>query len=105
MHNLLLGTGKHMMNMWKEFRLLTNEHFQEIQEKVDRTDVPTKVGRIPYKISSNFSSFTADQWKNWICLYSLYCLHSVLPADHYSCWRCMLFTFAAINLPGRAQLC
>ena len=41
--------------------------------------------RIPHKIASNFSSFTADQWRNCICVYSLYCLHDLLPQQHFSC--------------------
>ena len=79
MHNLLLGTAKHMLSLWKELELLNSEHFSIIQEKVDQIKVPTKLGRIPYKISSNFSSFTAD-------IYSLFTLHGVLPMEHYTCW-------------------
>lgn len=96
MHNILLGTGKHMMSIWKDQGILSAQHFDLIQEKVDKMQVPTKIGRIPYKIASNMSSFTADQLKNWICVYSLYCLHSVLPTEHYSCW--VLFVEACCYL-------
>ena len=70
MHNLLLGTAKHVTNIWKEIGILTNDDLC-IQQKIDRIVVPPKIGRIPHKIS-NFSALTADQWKNWIFIYSLY---------------------------------
>ena len=40
----------------------------------------------PPKISSGFSAFTADQWKNWILLYSLPSLKGILPHRDYNCW-------------------
>ena len=92
MHNFLLGTGKHVTTIWKDKGILTSVQFVLIQEKVDRMRVPSKIGRIPHKISSNFASFTADQWRNWICVYSLYCLHGVLPLEHYSCWALFVET-------------
>ena len=54
------------------------------------------IDRIPYKISSNFSGFTADQWKNWVCIYSTLCLKELLPVEHYECW--MLFQDACCYL-------
>ena len=74
MHNLLLGTGKYLMTMWKDSGILTKAQFECIQQEIDGMKVPANVGRIPYKIASNFSGFTADQWKNWICVYSTLCL-------------------------------
>lgn len=53
---------------------------------MDSIKVPPNVGRIPHKINSNFSGFTADQWKNWICMYSVLCLKDTLRSDHYECW-------------------
>lgn len=47
----------------------------------------TAVGRIPLKISSRLSGFTADQWKNWVILYSLFCLKDILPWRDYQCWH------------------
>ena len=63
MHNLLLGTAKHITTLWKNLDLLTNNDLCAIQEKVDNIKVLAKLGRISHKISSNFSSLTADQWK------------------------------------------
>lgn len=90
MHNLLLGTGKYLMTMWKESGIVTKTDFENIQEQVDRFKVPANVGRIPHKISSNFSGFTADQWKNWICMYSILCLKEILPNNHYECWSLLV---------------
>ena len=64
MHNLFLGLAKHVTNTWKELQILKPIHFAEVQKKADSIVPPPKIGRIPCKIGSGFSSFTADQWKN-----------------------------------------
>ena len=53
------------------------------------------VGRIPYMIESSMAKLTADEWKNWTCVYSLFVLHDILPKEHLECWwlfvqACML---------------
>ena len=96
MHNLYLGTAKHMITIWKEMGLLTSNELDIIQNRVDEMDVPHGIGRIPNKISSKFSSLTADQWRNWTNIYSLYALHNILPSEHYSCWS--IFVEASIIL-------
>ena len=35
MHNLLLGTGKYLMSLWKERRILGREQLENIQEQVN----------------------------------------------------------------------
>ena len=85
-HNMLLGTSKHMMKVWKEQGILNDPEFQRLQHTVNEIKVPAGIGRIPFRIDSGFTSFTADQWKNWTCIYSLYCLHGVIPQQHYACW-------------------
>ena len=47
-------------------------------------------------LESGFASFTADQWKHWILIYSSYALKGVLPQVDYNCWThlvkaCKLF--------------
>ncbi len=59
-----------MMTIWKAEGFITSPQFNKIQILVDSFIVPPDVGRIPHKISSGFSSFTADQWKNWCLMYS-----------------------------------
>lgn len=35
MHNLFLGTSKHMLNLWLQLDLVTKVHFQSLQNIVD----------------------------------------------------------------------
>ena len=65
--------------------------------------IPSDIGRIPYKVSSGFSSYTADQWKNWTWIYSLVALKDSLPQNHYKWWTlfvkaCSLICSRAINI-------
>ena len=87
MHNLLLGTSKRMVEIWKCTGILEAKDFDEIQKHVDNFQSPNDIGRLPYKISSGFSGFTAEQWKNWTCFFSLPALKGVLPFRHYRCWQ------------------
>lgn len=87
MHNLLLGTARHMMSVWTDLGFLTEDKCKEIQAKVDSFFTPEDVGRIPGKLSSGFSKLTADQWRNWTIIYSLFCLKGILPHRHYNCWQ------------------
>ena len=50
-------------------------------------NIPSDIGRIPYKIQSSFSSFTADQFKNWVVHYSIIAMHGLLQTDDLECWR------------------
>ena len=52
------------MAIWNDDEILTKPEFDYIQQEVDTIKVPAGVGRIPHKISSKFSGFTADQWMN-----------------------------------------
>ena len=87
MHNLLLGTARHAVEMWKEKQILSKKHFDDIQQKVDSFVFPSDIGRVPVKISSGFPGFTAEQWKNWTIFYSLFALKDTLPPQHYRCWH------------------
>ena len=80
MHNLFLGTAKHVVkNVWisEENPIIPKNLYGALQEKVDKCIVPSSLGRIPYKIASSFSSFTADEWKIWTMVLSLFALHDV----------------------------
>ncbi|EDO31067.1 predicted protein [Nematostella vectensis] len=63
MHCLFLGIAKHCLTLWKQEGLL-----------------------IPSKVATGFSGFSADQWKNWVCYYSLFALKGILPSRHYDLW-------------------
>lgn len=96
MHNLYLGTAKHMISIWKEIGIIGTAELAVIQSRVDEMVVPHNIGRIPNKISSKFSSLTADQWRNWTNVYSLHALRGILPEEHYTCWS--IFVEASIIL-------
>ena len=97
-HHMGLGTEKHIVGIWKDIGLLGPAEFEIIQERVDSMLVPYGVGRIPLKICSRFSGLTADQWKNWTNIYSLYALRGVIPDEHYFCWS--IFVEASLILIG-----
>ena len=86
MHNLFLGTAKRMMEIWLELSILTRADLEHVQQMVDRCQVPSNFGRLPFKIAKSFSGFTAEQWKTWVTVFSPFALYSRLPADHYKCW-------------------
>ena len=86
MHNILLGTAKHLVTLWKVNGILSAANFESIQASIDQFITPADIGRIPHKVQSQFSSFTADQWKNWTLIYSIIVLKPILPEEHYLCW-------------------
>ena len=88
MHNLFLGPAKHFMKVIIIGKgLLSKAHFEILQKRIDSTMVPSGVGRIPCKIQTGFSSFTADQWKKWVIYFSLIALRDILSDDVLECWR------------------
>ena len=108
MHNLYLGTAKHMVRVWKEKGLIRQEHLHSIQVTIDELKVPYRVGCIPYKVGSNFAGLTADQWMNWTNLYSIHALADILPPRDLECWSffvqaSVLLRQYTISLPDLAQ--
>lgn len=47
MHNLLLGTAKHMIETWKCLSVIDSKTFDIIQQKVDSFTSPPDIGRLP----------------------------------------------------------
>lgn len=86
MHNLLLGTAKNMMTIWKDSGLLSATAFEKIQQQVDAINLPAGIGRVPGKIAAGFSNFTAEQWKTWTVVLSRYVLKEVLPTRDFKVW-------------------
>ena len=69
MHNLFLGSGKHILkDIWMELRLITDKQFTLIQNKVDRIVYQPDFRRIPNKIRSGFASFIAVQKLDFVLL-------------------------------------
>lgn len=66
MHNLFLGIAKRMfVNIFLGRQILTDSHLDKIQMHVNNFTLPPHIGRIPLKIASKYSQFTANEWKNW----------------------------------------
>ena len=99
MHNLFLGTGKHILKLWLSLELLSKLDLAKIESRIGNFSVPGSVGRLPSNISSNHGGFTANQWQSWIVLYSPVVLKGILDKQHYNCW--LLFVRACSPLCGR----
>jgi hypothetical protein len=85
---MFLGTDKHFLHrFWIEKGILSSKQFEIIQGRINAVLAPPGIGRIPHKISSAFSGFTADQWKNWTNYFSLFALYDMLDKDNLECWR------------------
>ena len=103
MHNLFLGTAKHMMkNVWLANKILKQNDLKSIQEVIDNMKVPSNMGRIPNNIASNFASFTSDQWKLWTVVYLEFALKKYLPTKDYKLW--LLFVNAVFRLKRATEV-
>ncbi|XP_028416158.1 uncharacterized protein LOC114539750 [Dendronephthya gigantea] len=111
MHNLFLGTSKHLMkNIWLqgETPLIERKDLMNIQKKLDTIKAPSSIGRMPKKIENSYGGFTADQWKTWTILFSVFSLWNVLPDEHLKLWHdfvmaCILYC-APVITEGRAEV-
>lgn len=82
--------------------MISESQFELVQSRIERMVMPTDIGRIPFKIRSGFSSFTEDQFKNWINFFSLICLRDILVGDDLEVWRyfvllCRIFSAKCIT--------
>ena len=68
-----------VMQTWVQEGKINESAFERIHKTVSLLHAPVDVGWIPLKISSNFSGFTADQWRNWTTMFSSIVLKGVLP--------------------------
>lgn len=102
MHNLFLGTAKHCLDLWIKRDILSKGDIDEIEKKMLQIHAPHSVGRIPLKIGSGFSGFTADQWRNWTLGFSPIVLRGVLPREHLQYW--LLFVKGCNLLCSRCLL-
>jgi len=86
MHNLFLGTAKHVMQTWINKDVLSKADLEKIEQTVSKIHMPRDVGRLPLKITSGFAGFTADQWRNWVTIFSPIALKCILDNAHLHCW-------------------
>ena len=66
--------------------MISKNDFFQIEQIVAKIITPWHIGRVTRKISSGFARFTADQWRNWITVFSPVALIHILPANHLRCW-------------------
>ena len=105
MHNLFFGTSKHCFEVWVDKGLFNRSQLIEMERKVKLFSVPVGIGRLP-SFSSSYGAFTANQWKNWITVFSTVTLKSVLPQSDYCCWLlfvrccCILCTYCICKNHG-----
>ena len=99
MHNLLLGTGKHVFKVWMDLRMFTTAQLKEFESTIKEFQTPADIGRLPSRIGSEYNGFTANQWYNWITIYSPVVLKGVLPDTHLRCW--LLYVRAGSILNSR----
>ena len=99
MHNLFLGTAKHIFKLWIKTEVLNKKDLHTLEERIHSVDVSTGIGRLPHKIASNYGSYTAAQWKNWTLIYSMYCLNGLLPEAHLRCWQTFVLACQYLSAP------
>ena len=99
MHNLFLGTGKHMMEVWLSSEFLSRRNLDDMEKLISQFIIPEGIRCLPSKITNHFGGFTADQWRNWITIYSTVLLWQLLDSQHWNCW--ILFVQAVKTLTGR----
>ncbi|OAD66351.1 hypothetical protein PHYBLDRAFT_70819 [Phycomyces blakesleeanus NRRL 1555(-)] len=98
MHNLFLGTAKHMISVWKDLRYLPTAVLIHMQRLANGILVPPGYAVLSTKIESGFSYMKADKWQSWCLIYSLVVLKDALPEDDYRNWT--LFVKACQKLTG-----
>lgn len=86
MHNLFLGTGKMIFKLWLERGFLSHQQVAIIEERVQSFNVPPELGRLPSNILSNYGGFTANQWQNWITIFSSVALKGLLQPELFQNW-------------------
>ena len=87
MHNLFLGTAKHMIhNVYIKHGFLDKQAIDRIHKRIEKVVLPSNLGRMPTQIDSR-ATYTAEQWKNWTIYFSIFCFHDLLSKPQIECWR------------------
>lgn len=96
LHNLFLGTAKHVFRMWVDRNILINASLKLTDERARSVNIASDSGRLPHGFASNWTSFTGHEWKLWtvVCLMSV--LEGVLPEPHISIWQHFVLAWQVI---------
>ena len=87
MHDLFLRSGKHLLKILKENGYVSKSYLEKIQEKPDGFVVPHDFDKISGKIVNSFDGFNADEYKNWLLLFSVYSMDGTIPSKDKECLR------------------
>ena len=71
----------------------------------NENNIGLKIGRLPLKIESNFSRFTADQWQNWCLIYSPIRCHTTSTWVHSDSDREVGVKRVIVEDKGNHQVC
>ena len=63
MHNLFLGTAKHVFSVWIQLRILNEDKVKAIDNFMKELVVSSKIGRITKSILL-YKTMKLDEWKN-----------------------------------------
>ena len=86
MHNLLLGTAKHTFRVWIDHGVIDDEKISLIDNLIEEVSKSKEIGRMTRSMG-HYKSLKAEEWKNWVILFSLYCLKDILPKNIFNIWQ------------------
>ena len=89
MHTFLLGMAHNEIKLC--LSSLPKDKKLQFQDRFKHVKVPYDVGRIPtgIKDEDDLPGMTAQQWKNFLCIYARPCFAELLPVSQYQC-LCLL---------------
>ena len=88
MHNLLLGTSKHIFSIWIKKEVINEKKDVDQLSRLQRlVNVPAEYGRLPHNIIKARKRMKAEEWKTFTLVYSLFCLKSLLSKEQFDHWN------------------
>ncbi|XP_058828764.1 uncharacterized protein LOC131688491 [Topomyia yanbarensis] len=85
MHCVLLGVCKQLARLWLEATNLDcyiKPHLEHIDTILESINPFYECSRSPRKLSER-KTWKANEWQNWLFVYSCFCLKDVLPMKYY----------------------
>ena len=87
MHKLLLGSAKKAFECWIEKGILKEKDLEEIDQLIREVPIPSNVGRVAGSVLISFKSCKAEELKNRVLYFSLYCLKDLIPLNNFNMWQ------------------
>lgn len=85
MHAVLLGVCKQLCGLWFEFssnEYCIKRHIEKVDNIITSIRSFKECSRSPRKISDR-KNWKANEWQNWLLIYSSVCLKDVLPKKYF----------------------